>query len=162
MCFGTYAHTDSILSGPNKSPAPDCVCAALLWSGGWKTQTRGPLGGQSLKPAARSNDDKAKDQFFKSVKCLQSFNGRLLCTLFLSVYRLSYSCAAGDAKTSFFFVLMQGNSNNIATVDISVGFIGLESYVEAPAIFLTALNTYAGPLLWACHLVCYLSSERDR
>uniref|UniRef100_A0AAQ5Z9R7 GPI ethanolamine phosphate transferase 2 C-terminal domain-containing protein n=1 Tax=Amphiprion ocellaris TaxID=80972 RepID=A0AAQ5Z9R7_AMPOC len=60
------------------------------------------------------------------------------------------------------FFYFQGNSNNIATVDISVGFVGLESYVEAPAIFLTALSTYAGPLLWVCHLVCYLSSERDR
>ncbi|XP_072252290.1 GPI ethanolamine phosphate transferase 2 isoform X2 [Leuresthes tenuis] len=60
------------------------------------------------------------------------------------------------------FFYFQGNSNNIATIDISVGFVGLESYVEAPAIFLTALSTYAGPLLWACHLVCYLSSERDR
>ncbi|XP_078809863.1 GPI ethanolamine phosphate transferase 2, catalytic subunit isoform X4 [Oryzias latipes] len=60
------------------------------------------------------------------------------------------------------FFYFQGNSNNIATVDISVGFVGLESYVEAPAVFLTALSTYAGPLLWACHLVCYLSSERDR
>nr|XP_043896449.1 GPI ethanolamine phosphate transferase 2 isoform X1 [Solea senegalensis] len=60
------------------------------------------------------------------------------------------------------FFYLQGNSNNIATIDISVGFIGLESYIEAPAVFLTALNTYAGPLLWACHLVCYLSSERDR
>ncbi len=29
---------------------------------------------------------------------------------------------------------LQGNSNNIGTVDISVGFVGLESYVEAPAI----------------------------
>lgn len=57
---------------------------------------------------------------------------------------------------------LQGNSNNIATIDISVGFVGLESYVEAPAIFLTALSTYAGPLLWTCHLVCYLSSERHR
>lgn len=57
---------------------------------------------------------------------------------------------------------LQGNSNNIATIDISVGFVGLESYVEAPAIFLTALSTYAGPLLWTCHLVCYLSSEGDR
>ncbi|KAM9850065.1 GPI ethanolamine phosphate transferase 2 [Aulostomus maculatus] len=60
------------------------------------------------------------------------------------------------------FFYFQGNSNNIATVDISVGFVGLESYVEAPAIFLTALSTYAGPLLWACHLICHLSSERDR
>uniref|UniRef100_A0A672ZT35 GPI ethanolamine phosphate transferase 2 C-terminal domain-containing protein n=1 Tax=Sphaeramia orbicularis TaxID=375764 RepID=A0A672ZT35_9TELE len=59
------------------------------------------------------------------------------------------------------FFYFQGNSNNIATIDISVGFIGLESYIEAPAIFLTALSTYAGPLLWACHLVCYLSSDTD-
>ncbi|XP_058653766.1 GPI ethanolamine phosphate transferase 2 isoform X2 [Onychostoma macrolepis] len=59
------------------------------------------------------------------------------------------------------FFYFQGNSNNIGTVDISVGFVGLESYVEAPAIFLTALSTYAGPLLWACHLLCFLSSQRD-
>ena len=43
-----------------------------------------------------------------------------------------------------------------------MGFVGLESYVEGPAIFLTALGTYAGPLLWACHLVCYLNSESLR
>ncbi|XP_057706995.1 GPI ethanolamine phosphate transferase 2 [Corythoichthys intestinalis] len=60
------------------------------------------------------------------------------------------------------FFYFQGNSNNISTIDISVGFVGLDNYVEAPAIFLTALSTYAGPLLWACHLVCYLSSERNR
>ncbi|XP_067249657.1 GPI ethanolamine phosphate transferase 2 isoform X1 [Chanodichthys erythropterus] len=60
------------------------------------------------------------------------------------------------------FFYFQGNSNNIGTVDISVGFVGLESYVEAPAVFLTALSTYTGPLLWACHLLCHLSSERDR
>ncbi|XP_055034649.2 GPI ethanolamine phosphate transferase 2 [Misgurnus anguillicaudatus] len=60
------------------------------------------------------------------------------------------------------FFYFQGNSNNIGTVDISVGFVGLESYVEAPAIILTVLSTYAGPLLWAFHLLCYLSSERDR
>uniref|UniRef100_A0A8C5AVZ3 GPI ethanolamine phosphate transferase 2 C-terminal domain-containing protein n=1 Tax=Gadus morhua TaxID=8049 RepID=A0A8C5AVZ3_GADMO len=60
------------------------------------------------------------------------------------------------------FFYFQGNSNNIGTVDVSVGFVGLESYVEGPAIFLTALGTYAGPLLWACHLVCYLNSESLR
>ncbi|KFV75484.1 GPI ethanolamine phosphate transferase 2, partial [Dryobates pubescens] len=57
------------------------------------------------------------------------------------------------------FFYFQGNSNGIATVDISAGFVGLESYVEIPAIFLTAFATYAGPLLWAIHLLCYLSSE---
>ncbi|XP_076143663.1 GPI ethanolamine phosphate transferase 2, catalytic subunit [Alosa pseudoharengus] len=78
--------------------------------------------------------------------------------------RLHYDAAQTTIMHYWFgqaFFYFQGNSNNIATVDISVGFVGLESYVEAPAIFLTALSTYAGPLLWACHLVCYLSSERD-
>ncbi|KAG9338583.1 hypothetical protein JZ751_025642 [Albula glossodonta] len=59
------------------------------------------------------------------------------------------------------FFYFQGNSNNIATVDISAGFVGLESYVEIPAVFLTAFSTYTGPLLWACHLVCYLSAAQD-
>ncbi|XP_062465719.1 GPI ethanolamine phosphate transferase 2 isoform X1 [Pezoporus occidentalis] len=60
------------------------------------------------------------------------------------------------------FFYFQGNSNGIATVDVSAGFVGLESYVEVPAIFLTAFATYAGPLLWAIHLLCYLSSEVSR
>ncbi|KAJ8262471.1 hypothetical protein GJAV_G00166840 [Gymnothorax javanicus] len=60
------------------------------------------------------------------------------------------------------FFYFQGNSNNIGTVDISAGFIGFESYVAAPAIFLTAFHTYSGPLLWAFHLVCYLNSAQDR
>ncbi|XP_021522969.2 GPI ethanolamine phosphate transferase 2 isoform X1 [Aotus nancymaae] len=57
------------------------------------------------------------------------------------------------------FFYFQGNSNNIATVDISAGFVGLDTYVEIPAVFLTAFGTYAGPLLWAGHLVHFLSSE---
>ncbi|XP_029457683.1 GPI ethanolamine phosphate transferase 2 isoform X2 [Rhinatrema bivittatum] len=60
------------------------------------------------------------------------------------------------------FFYFQGNSNNIATVDISAGFVGLDSYVEIPAIFLTTFATYAGPLLWAIHLMYYLSSETSR
>ncbi|KAM4752597.1 GPI ethanolamine phosphate transferase 2 isoform 2-T2 [Cyanocitta cristata] len=60
------------------------------------------------------------------------------------------------------FFYFQGNSNGIATVDVSAGFVGLDSYVEIPAIFLTAFATYAGPLLWAIHLLCYLSSEVSR
>uniref|UniRef100_A0A8C5V074 Phosphatidylinositol glycan anchor biosynthesis class G (EMM blood group) n=1 Tax=Microcebus murinus TaxID=30608 RepID=A0A8C5V074_MICMU len=57
------------------------------------------------------------------------------------------------------FFYFQGNSNNIATVDISAGFVGLDTYVEIPAVFLTAFGTYAGPVLWASHLVHFLSSE---
>lgn len=56
----------------------------------------------------------------------------------------------------------QGNSNNIATVDISAGFVGLNTYVEVPAMFLTAFATYAGPVLWASHLVNFLSSDSPR
>lgn len=62
-------------------------------------------------------------------------------------------------QASFYF---QGNSNSIATVDISAGFVGFEDYVKLPAIFLTIFGTYIGPLLWAVHLTCYMSSERSR
>ncbi|XP_023651716.1 GPI ethanolamine phosphate transferase 2 isoform X1 [Paramormyrops kingsleyae] len=59
------------------------------------------------------------------------------------------------------FFYFQGNSNNIGTVDISAGFIGLETYVEAPAFLLTAFSTYTGPLLWTFHLAWYLTSRQD-
>ncbi|KAI7801231.1 putative GPI ethanolamine phosphate transferase 2 [Triplophysa rosa] len=79
--------------------------------------------------------------------------------------RLHYDAAQTTIMHYWFgqaFFYFQGNSNNIGTVDISVGFVGLESYVEAPAVILTALSTYAGPLLWAFHLLCYLTSQRHR
>ena len=54
-------------------------------------------------PEAQSNDDKAKGySSLEPLKCLQSFTHRSMCTrFFLSVYRVSYSCAHGDAKISF-------------------------------------------------------------
>ncbi|KAJ8783537.1 hypothetical protein J1605_009242 [Eschrichtius robustus] len=57
------------------------------------------------------------------------------------------------------FFYFQGNSNSIATVDISAGFVGLDAYVEIPAVLLTAFATYTGPVLWAGHLVNFLASE---
>ncbi|XP_035581957.1 GPI ethanolamine phosphate transferase 2 isoform X1 [Zalophus californianus] len=57
------------------------------------------------------------------------------------------------------FFYFQGNSNSIATVDVSAGFVGLDTYMEVPAMFLTAFATFAGPVLWASHLVSFLSSE---
>ncbi|XP_027692473.1 GPI ethanolamine phosphate transferase 2-like isoform X1 [Vombatus ursinus] len=59
------------------------------------------------------------------------------------------------------FFYFQGNSNNIATVDISAGFVGLDHYIEVPAMFLTAFATYVGPILWAIHLLSFLSSENN-
>ncbi|KAB0398247.1 hypothetical protein E2I00_008837 [Balaenoptera physalus] len=60
------------------------------------------------------------------------------------------------------FFYFQGNSNSIATVDISAGFVGLDAYVEIPAVLLTAFATYTGPVLWAGHLVNFLASEASR
>ncbi|MEQ2307224.1 hypothetical protein AMECASPLE_016163, partial [Ameca splendens] len=88
--------------------------------------------------------------FFYFQTCAQ-MEKKLLCVMLPADHR----CAHIQKES-------QGNSNNIGTVDISVGFVGLEGYIETLAISLTALSTYAGPLLWACHLVCYLSSERER
>ncbi|XP_067590863.1 GPI ethanolamine phosphate transferase 2 isoform X1 [Pseudorca crassidens] len=59
------------------------------------------------------------------------------------------------------FFYFQGNSNNIATVDISAGFVGLDAYVEIPAMLLTTFATYTGPVLWASHLVNFLTSEAN-
>uniref|UniRef100_A0A8C6RNM0 Phosphatidylinositol glycan anchor biosynthesis, class G n=1 Tax=Nannospalax galili TaxID=1026970 RepID=A0A8C6RNM0_NANGA len=59
------------------------------------------------------------------------------------------------------FFYFQGNSNNIATIDISAGFVGLDTYMEVPATFLTVFGTYVGPVLWASHLVHFLSSEAN-
>ncbi|CAO2638996.1 GPI ethanolamine phosphate transferase 2, partial [Lemmus lemmus] len=59
------------------------------------------------------------------------------------------------------FFYFQGNSNNIATIDISAGFVGLDTYMEIPATFLTVFGTYVGPVLWASHLVHFLSSETN-
>ncbi|XP_052591675.1 GPI ethanolamine phosphate transferase 2 isoform X3 [Peromyscus californicus insignis] len=59
------------------------------------------------------------------------------------------------------FFYFQGNSNNIATIDISAGFVGLDTYMEVPATFLTVFGTYVGPVLWASHLVHFLSSEES-
>ncbi|XP_061874112.1 GPI ethanolamine phosphate transferase 2 isoform X4 [Colius striatus] len=71
-------------------------------------------------------------------------------------------CVFIIATCSSYAVRIEGNSNGIATVDVSAGFVGLESYVEIPAIFFTVFATYAGPLLWAIHLLYYLSSEVKR
>ncbi|KAM5285191.1 GPI ethanolamine phosphate transferase 2 isoform 1-T1 [Hipposideros larvatus] len=57
------------------------------------------------------------------------------------------------------FFYFQGNSNNMATVDISAGFVGLGTYVAFPAALLTLFATYMGPVLWASHLLNFLSSE---
>jgi ethanolaminephosphotransferase len=57
------------------------------------------------------------------------------------------------------FFYFQGNSNNIATIDVSAGFVGLETYMEVPAAFLTVFGTYVGPVLWASHLAYFLNSE---
>lgn len=73
--------------------------------------------------------------------------------------------AGGHARlavSGLFLPVFQGNSNNIATVDISAGFVGLDTYMEIPAMFLTAFATYTGPVLWASHLVTFLSSETSR
>ncbi|KAK7803625.1 hypothetical protein U0070_002520 [Myodes glareolus] len=59
------------------------------------------------------------------------------------------------------FKTRTGNSNNIATIDISAGFVGLDTYMEIPATFLTVFGTYVGPVLWASHLVHFLSSETN-
>ena len=85
-------------------------------------------------------------------------SGAPVCPCLCDRTRL-FAVAGGHVSAASVF---QGNSNNIATMDISAGFVGLDTYMEVPAVFLTAFATFAGPVLWASHLVSFLSSETSR
>jgi len=41
-----------------------------------------------------------------------------------------------------------GNSNSLASVDISAGYVGLEDFVPSLMLILTYFSTYCGPFLW--------------
>ena len=41
-----------------------------------------------------------------------------------------------------------GNSNSLASVDISAGYVGLEDFVSSIMVPLTYVATYCGPCLW--------------
>lgn len=47
-------------------------------------------------------------------------------------------------KAVFFY---QGNSNSLATIDLTAGYIGLKSFKLAPVAILLTINTYSGPIL---------------
>ncbi|XP_038067986.1 GPI ethanolamine phosphate transferase 2-like [Patiria miniata] len=53
----------------------------------------------------------------------------------------------------------QGNSNSLATVDISAGYVGMSSYIHSVAGLLTAISTYAGPMLWLLRLLVYITEH---
>lgn len=99
-----HTHIPSSLSGLTRAQlhAESCVCC----SGQGLKNTNNWAAGKS--PEARCNDDKAKGQFFRALKCLQSFTHRSLCAYFLSIYRVYDSCTLGDAKIRYFFCAPAG------------------------------------------------------
>ncbi|XP_035699343.1 GPI ethanolamine phosphate transferase 2-like [Branchiostoma floridae] len=62
-------------------------------------------------------------------------------------------------QAAFYF---QGNSNSIATIDISAGYVGMEDYVQEVAGMLTCLSTYAGPFLWFSSLLVFIAKRYSR
>ncbi|CAH1774450.1 unnamed protein product [Owenia fusiformis] len=58
-------------------------------------------------------------------------------------------------QASFFY---QGNSNSISTVDVSAGYVGLDSYSPSVIGVLMGVSTYAGPLFWMLALLCTQTS----
>lgn len=52
-----------------------------------------------------------------------------------------------------------GNSNSLASVDISAGYVGLEDFVPGVVGPLTYVATYCGPILWL--IAAVLSIVRD-
>ncbi len=58
---------------------------------------------------------------------------------------------------NIFFSCFQGNSNSIATVDVSAGYVGLENYLPPVIGLLMAVSTYAGPIYWLLGLLGHLA-----
>ncbi|KAI0230579.1 GPI ethanolamine phosphate transferase 2 [Lamellibrachia satsuma] len=59
-------------------------------------------------------------------------------------------------QAAFFY---QGNSNSLATVDLSAGYIGLEEFNLPMVIGLLYLATYAGPIYWVLSLMVHLNKQ---
>lgn len=45
------------------------------------------------------------------------------------------------------FYFYQGNSNSLASIDLTAGYVGLNHFHFAPVIFFLTINTYNGPIL---------------
>ena len=55
-----------------------------------------------------------------------------------------------------------GNSNSLASVDISAGYVGLEDFVPSVMLLLTYIATYCGPCLWmVAGLLSVVRNARD-
>lgn len=68
------------------------------------------------------------------------------------IYRLFIQCVVHFwlGKCFFFY---QGNSNNLATVDLNAGYIGLNHFHFIPVMFFITINTYNGPILTVLLLI---------
>lgn len=56
-------------------------------------------------------------------------------------------------KQAFFY---QGNSNNLASIDLNAGFVGLQSFHFGSVAILLTINTYSGPILSMLMLAYHL------
>ncbi|XP_064624734.1 GPI ethanolamine phosphate transferase 2-like [Lineus longissimus] len=59
-------------------------------------------------------------------------------------------------QAGFYF---QGNSNSLATVDVSAGYVGLDSYNPGIIGMLMAIATYASPVFWLVGLISVLCEK---
>ncbi|XP_034944555.1 GPI ethanolamine phosphate transferase 2 isoform X2 [Chelonus insularis] len=60
------------------------------------------------------------------------------------------------------FYFYQGNSNSLATVDISAGYVGLNSYNFYLVTLFLCINTFAAPILSYLMLLCHETSNREK
>lgn len=72
------------------------------------------------------------------------------------MYKVILSYWLGRA---FFF--LQGNSNNLASIDLTPGYIGLDSYNPIIVGLLVTINTYSGPILCYILLLHNVFNESD-
>ncbi|EDV22986.1 uncharacterized protein TRIADDRAFT_57788 [Trichoplax adhaerens] len=71
----------------------------------------------------------------------------------LRISSLLVACAHYSIGQACYFAL--GNSNSLATVDISAGFVGLRGHNDIAMVILTFVGTYTGQLIGAMSFIIY-------
>lgn len=56
-------------------------------------------------------------------------------------------CQLCSTKLNIKPIILQGNSNSLATIDVAAGYVGIQSYMPFVNGPLLLINTYSAPIL---------------
>lgn len=84
--------------------------------------------------------------------------GLYVARILLPSFKSGFSKAAVSHMISYAFYFMQGHRNSLASVDVSIGYTGLNSYQPVIVIVQVLMHTYTFPVLF--HLIA-LKDQKD-